>query len=40
MSEKTSKFGDVEVIKKEFHASKKPTALNFKFSRHRQNGNI
>ena len=29
MTEKTLKFGDVVVNKKEFHASKKPTALNF-----------
>ena len=28
MSEKTLKFGNVEVNKKEFHASKKPIALN------------
>ena len=28
MSEKTLKFGDVEVNKKEFHASKQPIALN------------
>ena len=27
MSEKTLKFGDVEVTKKEFHASKKPIVL-------------
>ena len=27
MSEKTLKFGDVEVNKKEFHASKQPIAL-------------
>ena len=27
MSEKTLKFGDVEVNKKEFHASKQPVAL-------------
>ena len=29
MIEKTLKFDDVEVNKKEFHASKKPIALNF-----------
>ena len=28
MSEKTLKFGDVVIIKKEFHTSKKPIALN------------
>ena len=28
MSEKALKFGDVEVNKKEFHASKQPIALN------------
>ena len=29
MSEKTSKFGDVEVNKKGFHTSKKPSILAF-----------
>ena len=29
MSKKTSKFGSIEVNKKEFHASKQPIALNF-----------
>ena len=28
MSEKTLKFGDVEIIKKKFNASNKPIALN------------
>ena len=34
MSEKTLKFGDAEVNKKNFHTN------HFKFSRYRQNSNI